>query len=287
MGRISCGDWEPELSLLRANTAAVGKEMALLPSSLCQQRLLRLNQHLLQQGTIRCSTSKAGFSLFCCLTRKKKGIYLGLVLMPASTAAHQLCSACHANAWVEDFKPFCNMPSVRIWVFLLWQCAPNAACSQQPPKAELPYIPLLTGANSRGGQPRKGSRAEIQAGLWGWWQLISGPANKQSLSILGTRCTDLGAPKSTEGGNSWAHSIAFHAQEMDFSSMNTIITFLERECRFREILFCMSCTSDPADTSNCNLLLNESRQHSAFQSSIKSRACLSRIWSSWFVPVWH
>lgn len=98
MGRISCGDWEPELSLLRANTATVVKEMALLPSSLCQQRLLRLNQHLLQQGTIRCSTSKAGFSLFCCLTRKKKGIYLGLVLMPASTAAHQLCFACHANA---------------------------------------------------------------------------------------------------------------------------------------------------------------------------------------------
>lgn len=33
-----------------------------------------------------------------------------------------------------------------------------------------------------------------------------------------------------------AHLIAFHAQEIDFGSMKTIIKFLERGCRFREML---------------------------------------------------
>lgn len=96
----------------------------------------------------------------------KDWIYLGWVLKPASTAAHQLCFTCHMNAWEENLKPFSSLPSVRIWVFLLSYCCGNAARIPQTlsnlPKQrreEFSHVPFSTEAKSGDGKPaNKGCR---------------------------------------------------------------------------------------------------------------------------------
>lgn len=87
-------------------------------------------------------------------------MYLGWVLTPASTAAHQLCFACHVNACEEDLKPFSSLPSVWIWVFFLLYCCRNAPRTPQtlsnlPKKrrAEFSHLPFFIEANSGDGKP--------------------------------------------------------------------------------------------------------------------------------------
>lgn len=95
--------------------------------------------------------------------------------MPASTAAHQLCFACHANAQEEDLKPFYNMTSVRICVFLFSHCCGNAhrmfpTLSNLPKQrsAEFSYVPLFAGANFGDEKPEKGSRGRNTGQNTGW-----------------------------------------------------------------------------------------------------------------------
>lgn len=113
--------------------------------------------------------------------------------MPASTAAHQLCFACHANAQEEDLKPFYNMASVRVCVFWFSYCCGNAhrkfpTLSNLPKQrsAEFSYVPLFTGANFGDEKPEKGSRGRTQGRTQrGWRQLSPGPAHKLKSSTLG------------------------------------------------------------------------------------------------------
>lgn len=91
--------------------------------------------------------------------------------MPASTAAHQLCFAYHANACEKMILNLSTLCPVSVFGFFYSYCCGNVhrtlhALSNLPKQNFLTFL-YLQEQTLEVGNIEKAAEAEIQAGLWG------------------------------------------------------------------------------------------------------------------------